>query len=101
MFPNSKCCCQKQTLFAPKLFELEGRRYKVKRKKIKGTGKAWIEFLKQTIIVATPFFAMLFGAKSKNPAVCQAIINNLKSISGGKILPLTDMHGNGLTLKVR
>ena len=43
---------------------------------------------------------MAVSAKTKNPKVGQATTNILKSISGGKILSLTDMHGNGLRLKV-
>ena len=43
---------------------------------------------------------MAVGAKSKNPKVGQATTNILKSISRGKILSLTDLHGNGLRLKV-
>ena len=39
-------------------------------------------------------------AKTKNPKVGQATTNILKSISGGKTLSLTDLHGNGLRLKV-
>ena len=38
--------------------------------------------------------------KTKNPKVGSATTNILKSISGGKVLSLTDMHGNGLRLKV-
>ena len=40
------------------------------------------------------------GAKTKIPKVAAATTNILKSISGGKILSLTDMHGRGLRLKV-
>ena len=43
---------------------------------------------------------MAVGAKTKNPKVAQATTNILKSISGGKILSLTDMHDHGLRLKV-
>ena len=42
---------------------------------------------------------MAVSAKSKKPKVGQATINILKSLSGGKILNLTDLHGNGLRLK--
>ena len=34
------------------------------------------------------------------PKVAQATTNKLKSISGGKNLSLTDMHGRGFRLKV-
>ena len=43
---------------------------------------------------------MAVGAKSKNVKVGAATANILKSITGGKILSLTDMHGTGLRLKV-
>ena len=40
------------------------------------------------------------GAKTRNPKIVQATTNILKSISGGKILSLTDMRGRGLRLKI-
>ena len=43
---------------------------------------------------------MAVGAKTRNPKIAQATTNILKSISGGKRLSLTDLHGNGLRLKV-
>ena len=43
---------------------------------------------------------MAVSAKTKNPKVGQATAKILKSMSGGKILSLTDLHGNGLRLKV-
>ena len=39
-------------------------------------------------------------SESTNPKAGQATTNILNSISGGKILSLTDMHGHGLRLKV-
>ena len=39
-------------------------------------------------------------SKKKNAKVGAATTNILKSLTGGKILTLTDMHGNGLRLKV-
>ena len=39
-------------------------------------------------------------ALSKNPAVGQATTNVLKSVSGGQVLSLSDMHGNKLRLQV-
>ena len=44
---------------------------------------------------------MAVGAKSKNKQVGAATTNILKSLTGGKILSLTDMHGRGLRLKVK
>ena len=43
---------------------------------------------------------MAVGAKAKIPQAAQATTNILDSISGGKISSLTDMHANGLRLKV-
>ena len=40
---------------------------------------------------------MAVSAKTKNPKVGQTTTNILKSISGGKILPLTDLPGNGIS----
>ena len=57
-------------------------------------------FFKPAVNVAAPFIEMAVSAKTKNPKVGQATKNILKSISGGKILRLTDMHGHGLRLKV-
>ena len=42
---------------------------------------------------------MAVGAKSKNKQVGAATTNLLKSLTGGKILSLTDMQGHGLKLK--
>ena len=43
---------------------------------------------------------MALAAKSNNPAVGQATTNIFKSTGGRKVLPLTDMHGKGLKLRV-
>ena len=37
---------------------------------------------------------------TKNPQSAQVTSNILKSLTGGKLLNLTDMHGNGLRLRV-
>ena len=94
---NPKCNCQKQITFTPRQFQLEGGSIKSKlQKKFKGTQTAWNRFLN----VVAPFTGMAVSAKTKNPRVGQATTILLKSISGGKILSLTDMHGNGLRLKL-
>ena len=99
--PNPKCGCQKIITFTPHQYMLEGGSIKSKLQKIfRGTKKAWDKFLKPAVNVAAPFIGMAVGAKTKNPKVAAATTNILKSISGGKILSLTDMHGNGLRLKV-
>ena len=43
---------------------------------------------------------MAVSARTKNPQIGEASSDILKPISGGKILSLTDMHAQGLTLKV-
>ena len=99
--PNPKCGCQKIITFTPHQYMLEGGSIKSKLQKIvKGTQAAWNKFLKPAVNVAAPFIGMAVSAKTKNPKVGQATTNILKSISGGKILSLTDMHGRGLRLKV-
>ena len=99
--PNRKCGCQKIITFTPHQYMLEGESTKSKLQKIfRGTQTAWNKFLKPAANVAAPFIGMAVSAKTKNPKVGQATTNILKSISGGKILSLTDMHGRGLRLKV-
>ena len=101
MCHNAKSKCQKMITFTPNQFQLEGGSIKSKLQKIfRGTQTAWNKFLKPAVNVAAPFIGMAVSAKTKNPKVGQATTNILKSISGGKILSLTDMHGRGLRLKV-
>ena len=99
--PNPKCGCQEIITFTPHQYMLEGGSINSKLQKIlKGTQTAWNKILKPAVNVAAPFIGMAVGAKTKNPKVGAATTNILKSISGGKILSLTDIHGNGLRLKV-
>ena len=99
--PNLKCNCQKIITFTPHQYVLEGGSIKRKLQKIfKGTQTAWNKFLKPAINATAPFIGMAVSAKTKNPKVGQATTNILKSISGGRILSLTDMHAHGLRLKV-
>ena len=99
--PQSKCKFQKQITFTPKGFQLEGGSIKsILQKTLKVTQTAWNKFLKPPINATAPFIGMAVSAKTKNPRVGQATTNILTSISGGIILSLTDMHGNGLKLKV-
>ena len=98
---DPKCKCQKMITFSPNQFQLEGAGFKNTMKKIfKGSQTAWNKFLKPTINTLAPVIGMALGAKSKNKQVGAATTNILKSLTGGKILSLTDMHGNGLRLKV-
>ena len=80
---------------------LEGGSIKSKlQKNFTGTETAWNKFFKPAINATAPFIGMEVSAKTKNPKVRQATTNILKSISGGTILSLTDMHGHGLRLKL-
>ena len=99
--PNPKCGCQKIITFTPHQYMLEVGSIKSKLQKIfKRTQTAWNKFLKPAIIATAPFIGMAVSARTKNPKVGQATTNILKSICGGKILSLTDIHGNGLRLKL-
>ena len=101
MCHNPKCKIQKQITFTPKQFQRAGGSIKSKLQKFfRGTQTAWNKFLKPAVNAAAPFIGMAVSAETKNPKARQATTNILKSISGGKILSLTDMHGNGLRLKV-
>ena len=66
----------------------------------KESQKTWNSFLKPTINTLAPVIGLAVGAKNKNPQVGQAAANLSKTISGWGILSLTDMHRNGLRLKV-
>ena len=99
--PNPRCNCQKVITFTPHQKMLEGGSVKNKLQKMfRGTQTAWNKFLKPAVNVAAPFIGMAVSAKTKNPKVGQATTKILKSISRGKTLSLTDLHGNGLGLKV-
>ena len=99
--PNPKCGCQKIITFTPHQYMLEGGSIKSKLQKIfRGTKTAWDKFVKPAINATAPFIGMAVSAKTKNPKDGQATTNILESISGGKILSLTDIHGNGLRLIV-
>ena len=50
--------------------------------------------------MAAPLISAAVDAETKSPQSAQITNNILKSLTGGKILSLTDMHGNGLRLKV-
>ena len=65
----------------------------------KGTKKACVSFLKPTLIIASPYIGMALGAKTKNAKIGAATSDNLKVISGGRILSFKDKHGHGLRLK--
>ena len=100
--PNPKCGCQKIITFTPHQYMLEGGSIKSKLQKIfRGTKTAWDKFIQPGLEMATPLISAAVAAKTKNPQSAQITNSILKSISGGKILSLTDMHsGAGLRLKV-
>ena len=87
--------------FTKHQYVLEGGSMKSKLQKIfRGTQTAGNTFLKPEINATAPLIGMAVSAKTKNPKVEQATTNILKSISGGKSLSLTDLHGNGLRIKL-
>ena len=69
------------------------------RKNFKSSQTVWNKFLKLSVNTLAPVIGMAFGAKSKNLQIVQASTKLLKSKAGGKVLSLTDMHGNGLRLR--
>ena len=80
---------------------LEGGSIKPKLQKIfKGTKKAWDSFNKRGPKMATPLISAAVAAKTKNPQSAEVTNSIFKSLTGGKILSLTDMHGKSLGLKV-
>ena len=101
MCHNPKCKCQKQITFSPNQFQLEVGSIKSKLKSIfRGTKTAWDKLIKPGLKMATLLISAAVAAKTKNPQSAQVTNTILKSLTGGKILSLTDMHGNGLRLKV-
>ena len=102
MCPNQNCKCQKRITFTPRQFELEDSALKSFMKKVfKGSKTAWDKFLKPAVNAAAPIVGMAVAAKSKNPKAGQATAQILKSISGVKILTLTDNYsGSGVRLRV-
>ena len=99
--PNSKCGCQKIITFTTHQYMLEVGSMKSKPQKIfRRTKKAWDSFIKPGLKKATPLISAAVAAKTKDPQSAQVTNSNLKSLTGGRVLNLTDMHGNGLRLKV-
>ena len=95
--PNPRCNCQKIMTFTPHQYMLEGGSIQSRLQKIfKGTQTAWDKFIKPGLKMASPLISAAVAAKTKNPQSAQVTNSILKSLTGGKILSLTDMHGNGL-----
>ena len=100
MCHNPKCKCRKQVTFSPNHFQFEGGSNKSKLKSVfRGTKTAWDKFIKPGLKMATPLKSATVAAKTKNPQSAQVANTILKSLTGSKILNLTDMHGRGLRLK--
>ena len=66
-------------------------------KLFKGSQKARNPFRKPAVSTLAPVIGMAVRPKNPNPQATTMILN---SISVGKFLSLTDMHSNGLSLKV-
>ena len=101
MCQSPRCKCQKQITFTPNQFQLEGGSIKSKLKSIlRETKTAWDKFIKPGLKMASPLISASTAAKTKNPQSAQVTNSILKSLTGGRVLNLTEMHGNGLRLKV-
>ena len=100
--PNPKCGCQKIITFTPQQYMLEVGSIQSKLQKIfRGTQTAWNKFIKPGLKMATPLISAAVAAKTKKTQSAQVTNSFLKSLTGGKILSLTDTHsGAGLRLKV-
>ena len=65
-WPNPKCKSQKQIIFTPSQFPLEGGSIKNKLKSIfRGTQAAWNKFIKPRINATVPSIGMAVSAKTK------------------------------------
>ena len=73
---------------------------KTMKKIFKGTEKMWNSFIKPGLKKATPIISAGVAAKTKSLQSAQITSNILKALTVGKFLSLTDLHGNGLRLKV-
>ena len=101
MCHNLKFKCQKPITFSPNQFQLEGAGFKNTMKNIfKGSQTAWKKFLKPALKIAAPQNSACVAAKTKNPQSAQITSSIIKSLTGGKILSLTDMHEKVLRLKL-
>ena len=60
----------------------------------------WSNFIGPGLKIASTIISAAFAAKTKNPQAAPAMPINLKLMSGGKNLSLTDVHGTGLRLKI-
>ena len=96
MCHTCKCNCKKQISFSPEQFQLEGNAFENTMKKIfKGSQTAWKKLLKPILKIASPYIGKAVSARTNIPQTGTATSDILKSMSGGKVLSLTEMHGNG------
>ena len=92
---------KKIIIFTPHHYMLEGGSIQSKLQKFfKGTIKGWDSFIKPGLKMATPLISAAVAAKAKDPQSAQITNNILKSLTGGKKIGLTDMHGRVLRWKV-
>ena len=85
----------------PRQFQLEGIEFENTMKTLfKGTEKSSHMFIKPGLKIATPSISGVVAAKTENPQSAQITSSVLKSLTGGEVLGLTDVHGNGLGIKV-
>ena len=66
----------------------------------RGTKKTWESLIKPGLKTAPPLLSAAVAAKTKSPQSARIANNISKSLTGGKLLSLTDMHRRGLRLKV-
>ena len=101
MCPNPKCKCQNEEEFTPNQFQLEEAGFKnTMKKKFKRTEKLWNNFSRPGLKLTSANISARAAAKTKNPQAGEVTSKMLKSLTGGKSLSLTDMHGQGLRIKV-
>ena len=99
--PNPKCSCRKIINFTPHQYMLEVGSVTSKLQKFfRGLKDAWDSLIKPGLKMATPLISVTVTAKTNRPQSAQKTNIILKSLPGGKISSLTDMHGRGLRLKV-
>ena len=81
-------------------FNLKELDSKTQKKLIEETENLWNFFIKSGQEVASPLDSVCVVAKSKNQQVGKIASNTLKSILDGRIIGLTDAHGNGFRVKI-
>ena len=98
---NPYCKGQKDISFFSRQFRPEGAGFRNTTKKIfQGTGKMWNNFIKPVLKIATPIISAGVAVKTKTAQSAQTNSNVLESLTGGEMLSLIDIYGNGLRSKV-